>query len=69
MAQTRQSRLVGEFACMFCGALYEVTIKHQPERDKDYERCECCGQVMAEWNDTTIPSFKLIEASKHGRKG
>jgi hypothetical protein len=54
---------------MFCGALYEVTIKHQPERDKDYERCECCGQVMAEWNDTTIPSFKLIEASKHGRKG
>ncbi len=54
--------------CVTCGALYEVTIRRQPERENNYQHCECCGQVMAEWNDTVIPSFKLIEVPKQGFK-
>jgi hypothetical protein len=68
MIQTGQSPLAGKFVCVNCGALYEVTIRRQPERDNDYEHFECCGQVMAEWNDTVVPSFKLIEVSKQGCK-
>lgn len=64
----RTSRLVGKFVCVTCGALYEVTIRRQPERENNYQHCECCGQVMAEWNDTVIPSFKLIEVPKQGFK-
>ena len=51
----------GTFNCPHCGAFYEVTLTRQPSRDQDYVHCECCGNTVAEWNSTSVPSFRLIQ--------
>jgi len=69
MVQTWRSGPGGTFNCPHCGALYEVTITRFPTRDKDDAICQCCHEVMAEWNDTAAPSFKLVEApAKQGER-
>jgi predicted Zn finger-like uncharacterized protein len=64
MVKTWNSALGGTYTCPNCGAVYAVMIRRYPMRDKDYARCECCNKVMAEWNDTEVPSFELIKAPK-----
>jgi predicted Zn finger-like uncharacterized protein len=64
MVKTWNSAPGGTFTCPSCGAVYEVTLHRLPTRDKDSASCECCDHVMAEWNSTEAPSFKLIEAPK-----
>jgi hypothetical protein len=64
MVKTWHSGPSGTFNCQYCGALYEVTITRFPTRDKDDAICQCCHEVMAEWDDAAVPSFKLIEAPK-----
>ena len=69
MVKTWHSGPGGTFNCPNCGALYEVIITRLPTRDKDNATCECCHEVMADWNDTSAPSFKLIQASKKQGEG
>ncbi|PVE21114.1 hypothetical protein DC522_28440 [Microvirga sp. KLBC 81] len=64
MVKTWHSAPGGTYICPSCGAVYEVTLQRFSARDKDYACCECCDNVMAEWNDTEVPSFKLVEAPK-----
>jgi len=50
------------FFCPSCGALYAVTYS-QPSSSSDSNstaKCVVCGQVMAEWNSTNVPTFKLV---------
>jgi len=51
----------GTFNCPHCGAFYEVTLTRQPSRDRDYVPCECCGNTLAEWDSTSVPTFRLIQ--------
>jgi hypothetical protein len=51
----------GTHTCPHCGAVYEVTIQRFPLRDVDSAVCQCCENVMKEWNSTSVPSFKLIK--------
>jgi hypothetical protein len=67
MIQTGQACLVGK-SCVNCGALYEVTIRRQLERDDNHQRCESCGQVRAEWNDIVVPSFELVELPRQASR-
>lgn len=64
MVRTWHSAPGGNYTCPSCGAVYAVTLQRFPTRDKDSADCECCGHVMAEWSDTEVPSFKLIETPK-----
>jgi hypothetical protein len=45
--------------------VYEVTIQHLPDREQDDAYCDVCGEVMAEWDDTAVPAFRLIEKPEH----
>jgi len=50
------------FFCPSCGALYAVTYS-RPSSGSDSNsaaKCVVCGQVMAEWNSTNVPTFKLV---------
>lgn len=47
------------FKCEHCGAEYETTVSRYPMRDADKANCEVCGEVMAKWNSTSVPSFTL----------
>ena len=50
------------FFCPSCGALYAVT-NSRPSSGSDSNstaKCVVCGQVMAEWNSTNVPTFKLV---------
>jgi hypothetical protein len=51
----------GTFNCLHCGAFYQVTITRLPSRDRDYVSCECCGNMLAEWDSASVPSFRLIQ--------
>jgi hypothetical protein len=51
----------GTFNCPHCGAFYEVTLTRQPSRDRDYVPCECCGNTLAEWDSSSVPTFRLIQ--------
>jgi transcription elongation factor Elf1 len=60
MVQTWQSGSGGTHTCPHCGAVYEVRVEHRAARDQDDAYCEVCGELMAEWNDTEVPAFKLV---------
>jgi predicted Zn finger-like uncharacterized protein len=64
MVQVWKTGLDEKFTCPHCGAVYAVTIKRFPLRDKDSAVCESCGNVMTEWNSTSVPSFELIESPR-----
>jgi hypothetical protein len=53
------------FFCPRCGALYAVTYSRQwksVDIDDDVNGAECvvCGQTMATWSSTDVPTFKLV---------
>jgi hypothetical protein len=65
MVQTWQSGSGGTHICPHCGAAYEVRVEHRPARDQGDAYCEVCGELMAEWNDTEVPAFKLVHKPEH----
>jgi hypothetical protein len=65
MVQTWHSDRGETHTCPHCGAVYEVTIQHLPDRKQDDAYCDVCGEVMAEWDDTAVPAFRLIEKPEH----
>ena len=36
--------------CDNCGALYNVVEESYPTRERGMIRCECCGNIIHEWN-------------------
>jgi transcription elongation factor Elf1 len=53
------------FFCQRCGALYSVTYSRRWKSfdiDDDDNGAECvvCGQIMATWSSTNVPTFKLV---------
>jgi hypothetical protein len=48
------------FTCSECGALYEVTRTQFPEPVKDRAECVECGCLLAEWNTSSVPLYRLI---------
>jgi transcription elongation factor Elf1 len=48
------------FTCPECGSLYEVTRTKFAEPVEDYAECVECGCVMAEWNSSSVPLYRLI---------
>lgn len=48
-----------DFTCENCGAEYATAVFRYPMRDSDSASCEVCKKVMAKWNSTSVPSFKL----------
>ena len=48
------------FTCPECASVYEVTRTKLPEPDEDYAECVSCGCVMAKWNTSEVPLFRLI---------
>src|SRR3954467_384467 len=61
MSDILPSAYGGTFNCLHCGAFYQVTITRLPSRDRDYVSCECCGNMLAEWDSASVPSFRLIQ--------
>jgi hypothetical protein len=54
------------FFCPSCGALYAVTYSRLSSGSDNNSTAKCvvCGQVMAEWNSTDVPTFKLVHHLK-----
>jgi transcription elongation factor Elf1 len=53
------------FFCPRCGALYAVTYPRRGKstdigNDDNAAKCVVCGQTMATWSSTDIPTFKLV---------
>jgi hypothetical protein len=48
------------FFCKHCGALYGLTYSRRSDSERNSAKCVVCGQVMAEWNSTNAPTFKLV---------
>ena len=48
------------FTCSECGALYQVTRTQFPEPVKDRAECVECGCLLAEWNTSSVPLYRLI---------
>ena len=54
------------FFCPRCGALYSVTYSRRlksvyiADNDSGAE-CVVCGQIMAMWGSTDVPTFKLVQ--------
>lgn len=48
------------FFCPHCGALYAVTYSRRSNRDSNTTKCVVCGKIMAEWNSTDVPTYKLV---------
>ncbi len=48
------------FFCPHCGALYAVTPSGHDESDSDVTKCVVCGKIMAKWDSTDVPTFKLV---------
>jgi transcription elongation factor Elf1 len=53
------------FFCPRCGALYAVTHSRREKSvdigdDDNAAKCVVCGQTMATWDATDVPTFKLI---------
>jgi hypothetical protein len=59
--KTWSNQDAGKETCSQCGSVYAVTIYRLPARDKDDFNCEVCGYEMRSWNDTEVPSFKLVQ--------
>jgi transcription elongation factor Elf1 len=54
------------FFCSRCGALYSVTYSRQRKSvdigdDDNGAECVVCGQIMARWSSTAVPTFKLVQ--------
>jgi transcription elongation factor Elf1 len=52
------------FFCPRCGALYAVTYSRKSNRDSNTARCVVCGQIMATWDTTNVPTYKLVHRSE-----
>jgi hypothetical protein len=49
------------FFCPHCGALYAVTYSRPPRSDSNNTaKGVVCGQTMATWNSTYVPTYKLV---------
>ena len=48
------------FFCPHCGALYAVTYSRRLNSESNVAKCVVCGQIMATWNSTDVPTFKLV---------
>jgi transcription elongation factor Elf1 len=53
------------FFCPRCEALYSVTDSRQWKSvdigdDDNGAECVVCGQIMATWSSTEVPTFKLV---------
>ncbi|WP_407170197.1 MJ0042-type zinc finger domain-containing protein [Bradyrhizobium sp. ORS 111] len=59
MVQTWKTGPGEDHACPHCGAIYAVTIRRLPAKDRDDAPCVECGKELASWNSTSVPSFKL----------
>jgi hypothetical protein len=59
MAGFEPNQPTGQHRCD-CGALYDVTWGTSSTLDQGSSRCECCQHVMAVWNATSFPIFKLV---------
>jgi uncharacterized protein (DUF983 family) len=46
--------------CPRCGALYAVTYLRPSGNDIRSAKCVVCGQIMATWNSTDVPTYKLV---------
>ena len=51
------------FTCPECGALYEVARTNFPEPVEDRAECVECGCVLAEWNTTSVPLYRLVKTA------
>lgn len=58
MATWDETELADE-TCPNCGAVYSVTYKSLPLKDKDDFRCSC-GQPMRSWKETGMYMYALI---------
>jgi transcription elongation factor Elf1 len=65
MVQTWHSGSGETHTCPHCGAVYEVRIRHLPDREQDDAYCDVCGEVMAEWDNTAVPAFTLVQKPEH----
>lgn len=63
MVKTWSSGQGDDAVCDNCGSVYAVTIHRFPHRDNDSYNCVVCGHLIASWNSTACPSFKLIKRS------
>lgn len=45
--------------CEQCGAVYEVTYRDFPVRDKGSASCEVCGGLLRRWNGCRDWTFTL----------
>ena len=48
------------FFCLHCGALYGVTYSRRSISDSNIAKCVVCGEVMAKWDSTNVPTYKLV---------
>lgn len=60
MVQTWQPGTDQTHTCPHCGTVYAVTVSQSSVCDQADAYCDVCGEVMAEWNGTAVPSFKLV---------
>ena len=47
--------------CKRCKSVYEKLVRYFPIKDSDHFDCEVCGQQVESWNDTAVPSYRLVE--------
>jgi transcription elongation factor Elf1 len=52
------------FFCPRCGALYAVTYSRHSNSESNSKRCVVCGQIMATWDTTNVPTFKLVHRAE-----
>jgi len=55
--------------CSGCGSLYEVSWTRFRERDDDFKNCEVCGQELARWNTSRVPSYVLVKKGDRKLEG
>ncbi len=59
MTDGSSTRLVEDFRCPHCGAMYKVAFQQVAIPDQGLALCEACKNVMAEWNDIQVPAYRL----------
>ena len=59
LAQAWEANPPVEHMCQHCGAIYAVTVKRLPVKDDGGASCVECGNELAWWNSTSVPSFEL----------
>jgi transcription elongation factor Elf1 len=52
------------FFCPHCGALYAVTYSRKSKSESNTARCVVCGQIVATWDTTNVPTFKLVHRAE-----